>query len=167
MASEQKVNRFCQRVSELRDSMFAVSMSILNNEADAEDAIQRTLLNAYEHLDDLKFFERFKPWLFRILTNECYKIAGSRKYHEDIAEAAELIKQPEYDNISSMALWECIMTKEESYRTVIVLFYYESMRIKEIAAVLQLSEANVKKRLSRGRDKLKEILEREEFHEKV
>ena len=46
---------------------------------------------------------------------------------------------------------------------VIILFYYEGMKIKDIAKTLEISEANVKKRLQRARGQLSQMLNREDF----
>ena len=47
----------------------------------------------------------------------------------------------------------------DNYRTVIHLFYYEEMPVREIALTLKMSEQNVKTRLSRARDRLRKELE--------
>ena len=51
----------------------------------------------------------------------------------------------------------------EKYRTAIYLFYYEDMSVAQIAGSLGTTETNVKTRLSRGRDMLKEKLKGAEF----
>ena len=48
----------------------------------------------------------------------------------------------------------------EKYRTIIILHYYDDMKIKEISNVLKISESAVKKRLERARNLIKEIIER-------
>ncbi len=58
-------------------------------------------------------------------------------------------------------LFEEVMRLPEKYRTVIHLFYYEDYAAKEIAAILGLSESNVKVRLSRGREMLRKALKEE------
>ena len=50
---------------------------------------------------------------------------------------------------------------EEHQRTVVVLFYYEECTIREIAQVLEVSPGTVKSRLSRAREKLKQMLREE------
>lgn len=62
-----------------------------------------------------------------------------------------------------MFLWETIQSLPEDYRTVIVLFYYEDMRISDIAQVLGASTDTIKKRLSRAREKLRGLLDKEDF----
>ena len=61
----------------------------------------------------------------------------------------------------SRDLFEEVMKLPEKYRIVIHLFYYEDYSIREIAEILQLSESNIKVRLSRGRALLKDSLKEE------
>ncbi len=164
MVSEQKIRYFCASVEKLKDSMFRVAFAILKNHEDAEDAIGRTLLLAYEHLDDLKLFEKLKPWLFRILTNECYKIANGRHEHENIDDVENQVFYTD-DTGERLWIWEAVMKLDEKYRSIVILFYFEDMSIRDIAKVLTLSEDNVKKRLSRAREKLRCILKTEGYNE--
>lgn len=164
MADEAKTKWFCQKISELKSGMYTVSLGILKNEADAEDAIQNALIIAYEHLEQLHFSGSFKAWVYRILTNECYHILREQKDTVDIETVVCPAKQQ--DNYeTNVTLWNAIQTMELNYRTVIILFYYENMGIREIAKTLNISVDNVKKRLSRARNQLKQLLDREDFYE--
>ena len=53
---------------------------------------------------------------------------------------------------------DALLELPEKYRTVIYLFYYEDMSVSEIAGSLGITDSNVKTRLSRGREMLKEKL---------
>ena len=156
---------FSRKTAELANGMYVLAVSILKNEADAEDAIQNALLLAYRNLDKLRMFDKFKPWLFKILTNECYKIINARKYSDDIENISLEAGESCLETETKMTLWETIKSLPEDYRTVMVLFYYEDMKITEIASVLNVSEDTVKKRLSRAREKLRRLLDEEDFYE--
>ena len=56
-------------------------------------------------------------------------------------------------------IMEQVQKLPQKYRTIIHLFYYEEMSIKEIAEILKLKESNVRARLTRARQKLKNLLE--------
>lgn len=154
---------FIKKTGELHNGMYVLAISILKNEADAEDAIQNALLLAYRNLDKLHLFEKFKPWLFRILTNECYKIINSRKYSEDIENCSLEAVSDVMETETRLTLWEAVDSLPEDYRVVTVLFYYEDMKINEIAETLNISADTVKKRLSRAREKLRAVLDLEDF----
>lgn len=55
---------------------------------------------------------------------------------------------------------EIVNTLPEKYKTIIVLYYYDGMKIKDISKVLKMKESAVKKRLERARNLVKEIIER-------
>jgi RNA polymerase sigma-70 factor (ECF subfamily) len=146
---------FCLNVAEYKLNMFRLAKSILHNDTDAEDAVSEAILKAYDKLHTLKNLESFKPWIMRILVNESYKLSNRRKkvvYLDEIEIKKEII---ENDN---QELWNTVEMLDGEFRTVTVLFYYEDLSIKEISEVLSLPIGTVKSRLSRARNKLKEML---------
>ena len=89
MLDEMKTRWFCSQVGAMKNSMYALAIGILKNEADAEDAIQNALLSAYEHLDALRLFDKIKPWVLKILTRNL-PIADAVQLHGacDLPDAA-------------------------------------------------------------------------------
>lgn len=59
-------------------------------------------------------------------------------------------------------LLEKVLALPKQYKGVLYLYYYEGYHVKEIAEIMKLSESNVKQRLKRGRDQLKEEVEKDE-----
>lgn len=164
MTDSTKNKWFCRKVSELKNGMYTFAVSVLKNEADADDALQNTLITAYQHLDRLRFAEKFKPWVYKILANECYRIINNRRYNVNIDEI-DCAADTKQDYETKETLWNTINSMELNYRTVIILFYYENMSIKDIAKTLDISPDNVKQRLTRARNKLKLLLNQEDFYE--
>ncbi len=159
MPGQEKTAWFCQKISQLKNSMYVTAIGILRNKEDAEDAIQNALMQGYDHLDDLRFFDKIKPWILRILVNECYKILKKRMYTVDIEELEVFSGE---DTIEQKTiLWESVLALEMKYRTVIILYYYENMPVKDMAKVLGITVDAVKQRLFRARKMLREILESE------
>ena len=58
-----------------------------------------------------------------------------------------------------MTLWQAVLSLPEDLRVPVTLFYYEDLSVREIGQVLGISEAAVKTRLSRGRGRLRLLLE--------
>lgn len=162
MLDEVKTKWFCNQVSTLKNHMYALAIGILRNDADAEDAIQNTLLAAYEHLEDLRFFDKVKPWILKILTRECYRIASYRTDHVDIDEAS-IAADSDVDPDVKESVWQAVTKLDTKYREAVILFYYEDLSTREIAQILDISEENVRKRLSRSRMILKTLLNQEDF----
>lgn len=67
-------NTFIQKVTEIEDTLYRVAKTILLHDTDCEDAVQESILKAYDKLNTLKQEQYFKTWLVRILLNECYSI---------------------------------------------------------------------------------------------
>ena len=70
---------FSLKILECERTLYRISMSMLKNETDCEDAVQMAILTAFEKLDTLKNEQYFKTWLVRILINVCNKQLNERK----------------------------------------------------------------------------------------
>ena len=57
-----------------------------------------------------------------------------------------------------MDIWQSVQSLKAEYRTMIILYYYEGLSLKQIAEILNISPDNAKKRLQRSRDALKNAL---------
>ena len=56
---------FCERVNENSGGLYWLAKSILHNDEDVKDAVQDSVLTAYEKLDTLRDEHSFKPWIMR------------------------------------------------------------------------------------------------------
>ena len=151
-------DEFTRLVLESEETLYKVSMSMLRNEKDCEDAVQTAILNAYEKLNTLKNEEYFKTWLVRILINACNKQLNSRKKIVDIKDYQNTTAT---SNFSSEEL-EVRLAVEKlplKIRQVVVLYYTEGFSVKDIKDILKIPEGTVKSRLSKGRELLKLELE--------
>ena len=99
---------------------------------------------------------KFKPWIYKIVTNTSFEILKNTKNYLDIEE--ENIQAEKIDIETNLTLWETVQNLSQPYRTVITLFYYEDMSIKEISKITGNSTDTIKKQLSRGREKIKEVI---------
>lgn len=138
---------FCDQVIRNQETMFRTAKAILHQDEDAEDAVQEAICAAYAGRGSLRDPARFRPWILKILVNKCYEFCRKRRTTVDQAER--------------LSLWQAVMALNSDLRAVVTLFYYEDLSIREISAVLGISEAAVKTRLSRGRSRLKQLLHEE------
>ena len=150
-------NWFCDNIKNLENGMYRLSYSILKNEEDAQDAVQEAIYNAYKKLDTLKYKRKFKSWIYKIVTNTSFEILRNKKNYIDIEQ--ENIAAEKIDIDTNLTLWKAVQGLEQPYRTTITLFYYEDMSIKEISEITGSKVDAIKKQLSRGRDKIKEVID--------
>ena len=150
-------NWFCDNIKNLENGMYRLSYSILKNEEDAQDAVQEAIYNAYKKLETLKDKRKFKSWIYKIVTNTSFEILRNKKNYIDIEH--ENIAAEKIDIDTNLTLWKAVQGLEQPYRTTITLFYYEDMSIKEISEITGSKVDAIKKQLSRGRDKIKEVID--------
>lgn len=152
---------FIQLMDKYTQDMYKVAKSRLNSEEDVGDAIQETILSTYKNIYVLKNVDYFKTWLMRILINKCNDIIANNKkvvYVEEYYDGSisnEVLEDK--DNLeNNIAFREILKKLNESYRTVIILYYVSGFNTREISEILNEKEGTIKSRLSRAREKLKE-----------
>lgn len=135
--------------------IFLIALSFTRRQADAEDVMQNVFLKLWKHRDKLTDREHVDRWLTRVTVNECRSLLRLRRDEADFDALEQYLAAPM--EAESRELISLVMTLPRSQRTVIHLYYYEELSVKEIAALLHLTESAVKKRLSRGRESLRAI----------
>ena len=150
-------NSFEKLVTEKADTLYRVSMSILKNEQDAQDAVHEAILSAYRNRSRLRHDEYFGTWLIRILINQCNKQLKQRKRYADIGDSLPDIASRDNPYLS-VEIGEAIDNLPEKIRLTVILFYIEDYSVKEIKNILNIPEGTVKSRLNAGRKLLKEAL---------
>ena len=151
---------FSKRILEIEDGMYRFAFCILKNDEDVQDAIQESILKAYKNLKTLKDKSKFKSWMFTILKNTCFENLKKRSEYLEITD--EIVSNSN-DIDLKLTLWDAVQNLSQPYRTTVTLFYYEDMSIKDISKITNTKEDAIKKQLSRGREKIKEVIEDENF----
>lgn len=133
----------------------------------AEDALQETFLKVYKTMDSFRGECSEKTWIMRIAMNTCYDINHShwfrlinRKVTPDmLPERAEPASEDDDKLIAAL------IRLPLKLREVILLYYYQGMKVEEIAGSLGIAQSSVSGRLKRGREKLKALLDGRELDE--
>lgn len=143
-------------MEECKMTMRRVAYGYLGNDEDVADAIQDTILAAYESLHTLQKQEHFKTWLVRILINNCTKTWRRNKRNVSLEDGCHAERIPDTDRgRADVEFRELLMNLPEDSRMVFQLYYGEQFTTKEIAAVLDMKESTVKSKLHRGREQLR------------
>ena len=162
---------FDEIIRENAPDLFRIAMSILKNKDDADDAVCDTVVKAYENLYKLRDCAFFKTWLIRILINQANTIYKKRKkivYLSDIPQETRQGQYEDFYHLGDTDLSTAVANLKLEFRTVIVLHYFQDLKVKEIAEALQIPAGTVKWRLSKAKSILqKELLQRREGLENV
>ncbi len=148
---------FIALVEECKMTLRRVALGYLKNEEDVADAMQDTILDAYEHIGSLKKEEYFKTWLVRILINRCtkkYRSNQRKAYLEDYSEEAVCDAGK-----AEVEFREMLSVLPDDSRVIFQLYFGEQFTIREIAQILDMNENTVKSRLHRGKEQLRVSLE--------
>lgn len=151
LAGEHDPDAFTSLMDLQIQGMYKIARSILQNDEDAADAIQDTILTCWEKIETLKEIRYFKTWLTRILINHCYDQLNQSHKVTYVDEYPEMAAPSQAGNLE----WQgalAILSAEN--RLIVTLFYAQGFKTKEIAKILQLSDATVRTRLSRARAQL-------------
>ena len=154
--------------------IYALAFHTLKNTADAEDVLQVTFIKAWRNISGLSNPAAFNTWIQKITINECATLLRKRKPDysidsgDDSAPAFELESDlmlpevyAEQEDLSAR-LRRIIFTLSEVQRQTIVFFYYDNLKIPEIAEIMDCSENTVKSRLFLARKAIKTDIEEQE-----
>ena len=152
-------DEFAQRILAMTDVLYRIAWSQLRQQADREDAVQETIRRAWEKQESLRDERYMQTWVIRILLNVC----RSQQRRAQRMLPTEDVPIIQADTQQSTPLLDALFTLEEKFRLPLQLRYVEGYNVAEVARMLRLPEGTVKSRLSRGRDKLKALLNEEVF----
>ncbi len=126
----------------------------------AEDASQETFLKVFRHYNQFDGTAGEKTWIMRIAINVCkdYLRSAWHRRVNVVDVLSEIPVEQEYPHADDTILKE-IMNLKPKYKEVILLFYYQDMKISEIAQALDAPESTISVRLARARNILKTRLE--------
>jgi RNA polymerase sigma-70 factor, ECF subfamily len=141
------------------DSLYRYAYRLSGSAADADDLTQEAFAKALTRIGQLREPDRAKAWLFRILRNAyLHRMRDHRRHRtvpldsvgdlpEDGAEAP-----PEID---PAALQEALNDLDETFRTPLILFYFEEFSYRDIAEQMDLPIGTVMSRLARAKGYLR------------
>ena len=175
MANEVKLLKKCLKgdsrafeiiVAEYQGLVCAITYSGIADVQRSEELAHQTFINAWKNLSQLKDLSRFRPWLCTIARNNIRNFINKNK--RDILQKAKPMENVNDTAADDSGPLESVIKKEhielvnaaigripERYREPLVLYYRQQQSVKQVAQSLDLSEEIVKKRLQRGREKIK------------
>lgn len=176
-ADSDNVHNFDRIVSENEGRIFNTIYSLVGNHEDALDLTQETFISAYRSIGKFRHESSISTWLYRIAVNLCKK-NNMKKYSQNLVFVSSLDDPDSGRQISLQAsvdesvsniletdeqssrLWVQIHALPKKYRTVIVLKYLQELSYEEIADIVGCSMGTVKSRLARGKERLRQRLEK-------
>lgn len=161
--NEELKSRFAALIQEHGRSMYRSARALLPGDAQAQDAVGEAVLLAWQSFGKLRELQAAKGWLLKITVNCAYaQLRRDRRLVE--LEAAERVAAPEGEELPQ-TLWQAVLRLPEEQRLAVTLYYYEDMPVAHIARTLGIPQGTVKSRLSRGRERLRQLLSEEDGYD--
>lgn len=146
--------------------LYRIALAILGNEADAWDALQQAVEQAWRKRNTLRGSDdAFPAWIKRIVINRSINLLRARERVIPVDPSSmfpsSAINGQEYDEIRMV--WELVQELGPEYRKVIALRYLGDMSLREIASALGIPLGTVKSRLNTAHHRLKQLMEDNEM----
>lgn len=137
------------------DLLLRYAYSYLHNMADAEEVLQDTLVQFLKTAPVFLNKAHEKAWLLRVAAN----LSKNRLSYNKLRQTDELNEELAAEGREDLSfVWDAVRQLPVQYREAVHLFYYEGLSTRQIASVLNRSEATIRSDLYRGREQLKRIL---------
>lgn len=135
----------------------------------AEDLAQETFLHFFAKLSDYHYKGKMKNYLYTIAGNLCkdyYKKKKEVLAEDEVLERGTLPGADQEEGVvTKVVVKEALGKLSEEYREVIILYYFQDLKLSEIADVLQINLSLVKYRMRQAKKQLEQYLGREGFYE--
>lgn len=156
---------FDELVRRYLDRGYAVALSILGNEQDAEDAVQTAFLRGLERIDQLRAGSPFGPWFYSVLRSTALNLRRreSLRSHDEIPASAAGGPDPARDlsrTLTREKLLAALEALPEQQRSAVMLYDLEGYSHQEVADVLGVAVGTSRAHVHHGRRALRERLGR-------
>lgn len=162
-------NAFAFLVDSYKKMIFTLAFKMTKNREEAEEICQDAFIKAYQNLNKFQGDSKFSTWLYSIAYNASLDAIKKNKKHNNTLEINEInyhkiasfdtalqqIEQKERAKIMD----NCLLKLPEDEGSIIWMFYYDELSLKEICEITLLSESNLKVKLHRARKRLLNIVE--------
>lgn len=149
-------------VTQYGDCLLRMCCLYTGNLQSAEDALQETYIRAFKNMNNFRRQCSEKTWLTGIAINVCRSYLRSEKIRlnhiqpmQETFDAEQIPNDKASEIIYDDTVLREIHMLKPKYKEVILMYYYQDMKAKEIAKILGISESSVTVRLSRAREQLK------------
>lgn len=142
-----------------QERLYKVAFTYTRNQELALDVVQEAITKALENISKLKNEEYVKTWFYRILINEALKtIKRTKNITEYVLMDNDVCVESNEENIvENMDIYNNIQKLNDKLKTVLILRFFENLKIEEIAVITKTNTNTVKSRLYKGLNEMKKM----------
>ena len=142
-----------------KEYLYKMAFLYVKDEQDALEVIHETVYRAFLNIEKLKKAKFFNTWITRILINVSIDFLKKKGKNEMLDESTPIRKEKcEISTEEKLDLYNAIDLLNDNYKTVIIMMYFNDMKIKDISKVMETPENTAKTYLRRAKQALGEVL---------
>lgn len=159
LAIEGDKEAYTSLIIEYKEYLYKMAFLYVKNEDTALEVLHETVYRGFLCVHKLKNPSFFKTWLTRIVINVSLDILKKTTTLECLKDDTPIVNEKKILSIEErLDLYSAIDLLKENYKTVIIMMYFNDMKIKEISKVMEIPENTVKTYLNRAKKALGELL---------
>ena len=147
-------------VKDNQEKLYRIAFSYSKNEEAALDIVQEAITKALKNMNKLREEQYVKSWFYRILINESLDYVKKNKkiLTCELEEIENKINWSDNINVEGIDIYKHVQNLNDKLKTVILLRFFEDMKIEDIARVTKTNVNTVKSRLYRGLEELRKFI---------
>ncbi len=149
-------------VKENQEKLYRIAYTYTKNQEIALDVVQEAITKSLGNINQLRNEEYVKSWFYRILINEAIKASKSNIYFVEYNSVENEIHSNSHENevVEKLDIYKAVQRLDEKLKTVIILRFFEDLKIEEIAYITKTNLNTVKSRLYKGMEEIRKSIER-------
>jgi RNA polymerase sigma factor (sigma-70 family) len=162
---DNKESRFLQLIAEHKGLLFKICRIYEDNADDRNDLLQEMTLQLWLAFDSFRGESKFSSWMYRVALNTAIVFFKKQKRRPDNTQLSHDFDMPDEasqtgEKETQLALFYKAVQQLDKVEKALVYLYMENQPYADIAANLGISEGNVRVRINRVKNKLKEIIKK-------
>ncbi|WP_131005990.1 RNA polymerase sigma factor [Clostridioides difficile] len=138
-----------------KDSFYRIAYSYTKNEEDALDVVQEAMYKALYSVENIKEVNYIKTWFYKILVRTSIDFIRKNRKYNNMTDIDLIDETGEYDKYTDLDLRRALEELPIEYKSIIILRFFEDLKIEEVAIILDEDVNTVKTRLYTALKKLK------------
>ncbi|HAU5020174.1 TPA: sigma-70 family RNA polymerase sigma factor [Clostridioides difficile] len=138
-----------------KDSFYRIAYSYTKNEEDALDVVQEAMYKALYSVENIKEVNYIKTWFYKILIRTSIDFIRKNRKYNNMTDIDLVDETGEYDKYTDLDLRRALEELPIKYKSIIILRFFEDLKIEEVAIILDENVNTVKTRLYTALKKLK------------
>ncbi|AMM56923.1 TPA: sigma-70 family RNA polymerase sigma factor [Clostridioides difficile] len=138
-----------------KDSFYRIAYSYTKNEEDALDVVQESMYKALYSVENIKEVNYIKTWFYKILVRTSIDFIRKNRKYNNMTDIDLIDETGEYDKYTDLDLRRALEELPIEYKSIIILRFFEDLKIEEVAIILDENVNTVKTRLYTALKKLK------------